>query len=78
MSAADTVREIAEVAYDNHLPFTGASVAYYATVSIVPILAVAPLVLPAFGATDVPTNALRSSLSGSAQEMPSRALSGGR
>jgi membrane protein len=78
MSAVDTGREIVEIAYDNHLPFMGASVAYYATVSIVPLLTVSLVVLSAFGATDLLMDPLRSSLSGNAQEVLSRALSGGR
>ena len=78
MSAGETAREFLEVAYHNHLPFMSASVAYYATVSIIPLLTVALVVLSVFGATDLLMDALRSSLSGSGQEVLSRALSNSR
>lgn len=78
MNAVETAREIVEVAYDNHLPFLSASVAYYATVSIIPLLTVALVVLSVFGATELLMDALRSSLSGSAQEVLSRTLSNSR
>ena len=75
MSVGGAAREVVEAAYENHLPFMSASVAYYAAVSIVPLLAVALVVLSVFGATDLLVDALRSSLSGGARDALSRALS---
>jgi membrane protein len=78
MSTVETAREIVEVAYDNHLPFMSASVAYYATVSIVPLLTVSLVVLSVFGATDLLMDALRSILSGAVEEVLIGALSNQR
>ena len=78
MSAVDTGRELVRGAYENHLFFMSASVAYYATASIVPLLTVALVVLSAFGATDLLLEALQSSLSGDAREMLNRVMANTR
>lgn len=78
MNVEENARELIEVARKNHLLFMGASVAYYAISSIIPLLTVALVVLSLFGATDILIGALESSLSGNAQEILSQALSGSR
>jgi membrane protein len=78
MNVEDDARALADVARKNHLLFMGASVAYYAISSIIPLLTVALVILSMFGATDVLIGALESSVSGNAREILSQALSGSR
>lgn len=78
MSVTDTGRDIVRVVRDDNVAFMGASVAYYAVASIVPIFTLAVVALSVFGATDILIDALQSALPASAQGLLDDALSGAR
>jgi membrane protein len=78
MNVGETVRDVVSIAWDDNVAFMGASVAYYALASVVPLLAISLAVLSFFDATGILISALESSLSASGQEVLERALSGVR
>ena len=74
MRAVETGRSVVRTVREENVPFMAASVAYYTLASVVPLLAIALVVLGAFGATDVLIDALRSNLSESGEAVLRRVL----
>ncbi|RKS81820.1 virulence factor BrkB [Haloarcula quadrata] len=67
MSGLVTGREIVQAARDENVPFMGASIAYYAIASIVPLLALLLAALSTFGGTVTLLELLRTVLSENGQ-----------
>jgi len=67
MSGLVTGREIVQTARDENVPFMGASIAYYAIASIVPLLALLLAALSTFGGTVTLLELLRTVLSENGQ-----------
>lgn len=78
MSLIGAGRDVVRIAREENVPFMAASIAYYTIASIVPLLAIALVVLSVFGATDVLVDAIRSSLSASNEEVVNRILTSTR
>ena len=76
MSALSTGREIVRTVREENVPFMGASIAYYALSSLVPLLVVSLAVLSALGATASLVDLLGTALSESGETVVERLLAG--
>jgi membrane protein len=76
MSALSTGREVVRTVREENVPFMGASIAYYAITSLVPLLVVCLAVLSAVGATATLVDVVQTALSDSAQTVVGRVLVG--
>lgn len=78
MSALSTGREIVRTVREENVPFMGASIAYYAISSLLPLLVVVLAVLSALGATASLVDVMGTVLSESGQAVVERVLDGAR
>lgn len=78
MNAVATTREIVETVREENVPFKGASIAYYAISSLIPLLVVSLAALSALGATAALLSVLQSALSDSGQAILERLLADAR
>jgi membrane protein len=76
MSVVSTGREVVRAVREENVPFMGASIAYYAITSLVPLLVVCLAVLSAVGATATLVDVVQTALSDSAQTVVERILVG--
>lgn len=69
MSTIETGRDIVQIFREEEVPFMGASIAYYAAASFVPLLLLALALVSLIGATEALIQALRAVLSESGSEV---------
>lgn len=75
MATAETARRIVGLAKEEEITFKAAAIAFYALVSIIPLLIISLAVLSLLGAEDTLISVLQSNLSGSANEVLDTILS---